>query len=43
MFDPADDGAAWRRDLRLKVALALAAKLAGLFVLWWLFFRGPSS
>ena len=43
MLDPADEGTAWRRDLRLKVALALAAKLAGLFVLWYLFFRGSSA
>ena len=30
----------WRRDLRAKMAWALAAKLVGLFLLWFLFFRG---
>jgi len=40
MQGPTDDGANWRRDLRLKVALALVAKLAALWLLWYLFFRG---
>jgi hypothetical protein len=30
----------WRRDLRIKIAWALAAKLLGLILLWLLFFRG---
>jgi hypothetical protein len=34
---------AWRRDLKLKIGWALAAKLLGLVLLWFLFFRGRSS
>jgi hypothetical protein len=30
----------WRQDLRARIAWALAAKLAGLILLWFLFFRG---
>jgi hypothetical protein len=30
----------WRRDLRNKLAWAFAAKVAVLFLLWFLFFRG---
>ncbi len=30
----------WQRDLRIKIAWALAAKLLGLILLWFLFFRG---
>jgi hypothetical protein len=30
----------WQRDLKVKIAWALAAKLAGLTLLWLLFFRG---
>ncbi len=33
-------GDVWRRDLKIKVAWAVAAKLAGLTLLWFLFFRG---
>jgi hypothetical protein len=33
----------WRRDLRIKLAWALAAKLLGLILLWFLFFRGHGS
>jgi hypothetical protein len=29
----------WKRDLRGKIAWALIAKLAALFLLWFLFFR----
>jgi hypothetical protein len=29
----------WRRDLRSKLAFAFAAKVAALFLLWFLFFR----
>jgi hypothetical protein len=32
-----------RRDLKLKIAWALAAKLLGLVLLWFLFFRGHGS
>jgi hypothetical protein len=32
----------WQRDLKVKIAWALAAKLLGLVVLWALFFRGGS-
>jgi hypothetical protein len=32
----------WQRDLRIKIAWALAAKLLGLILLWFLFFRGGS-
>jgi hypothetical protein len=32
----------WRRDLKVKIAWALAAKILGLILLWWLFFRGGS-
>jgi len=31
---------AWQRQLKVKIALALAAKLLGLVLLWFLFFRG---
>jgi len=34
---------AWQRDLKLKIAWALAAKLLGLVLLWFLFFRGHGS
>jgi hypothetical protein len=30
----------WRRDLRGKIAWVLAAKMAALLLLWFLFFRG---
>jgi hypothetical protein len=33
----------WRRDLRSKIAWALAVKLALLTLLWFLFFRGSPS
>jgi hypothetical protein len=33
----------WQRDLGLKIAWALAAKLIGLTLLWYLFFRGGGS
>ncbi len=33
----------WRRDLKAKIAWALVAKLLGLMLLWWLFFRGHGS
>jgi hypothetical protein len=33
----------WQRDLRIKIAWALAAKLIGLMLLWYLFFRGGGS
>jgi hypothetical protein len=33
----------WQRDLRKKIAWAMAAKLLGLFLLWFLFFRGHGS
>jgi hypothetical protein len=36
----ADD---WRRDLRAKIVWALAAKLLGLFLLWFFFFKGRGS
>ena len=31
---------AWRRELKVKIVWALAAKLAALTLLWLLFFRG---
>jgi len=34
---------AWRRQLKVKIAWALAAKLLGLMLLWFLFFRGHGS
>jgi hypothetical protein len=34
---------AWRRELRVKIVWALAAKLVGLTLLWMLFFRGHGS
>jgi hypothetical protein len=34
---------AWRRELKVKIAWAIAAKLAGLTLLWMLFFRGHGS
>jgi hypothetical protein len=34
---------AWQRDLRVKIAWALAAKLAALVMLWFFFFRGNHS
>jgi hypothetical protein len=34
---------AWQRDLKLKIAWALAAKLLGLALLWFLFFRGHGA
>ena len=33
----------WRRDLKVKIAWTLAAKLLGLILLWFLFFRGHHS
>jgi hypothetical protein len=33
----------WRRDLRVKITWALVAKLLGLLLLWFLFFRGSGS
>ena len=30
----------WRRDLKVKLMWAFAAKLLGLTLLWFLFFRG---
>jgi hypothetical protein len=33
----------WRRDLTVKISWALAAKLLGLALLWFLFFRGHGS
>lgn len=33
----------WRRDLRAKIAFTLAAKFAGLILLWFFFFRGSHS
>jgi hypothetical protein len=33
----------WRRDLKVKIAWTLAAKLLGLILLWFLFFRGNHS
>jgi hypothetical protein len=33
-------GETWRRDLKVKIAWAFVAKLLGLVVLWFLFFRG---
>jgi hypothetical protein len=33
----------WQRDLRGKIAWVLAAKLLGLVLLWFLFFRGHGS
>jgi hypothetical protein len=35
-------GEAYRRDLKIKIAWALAAKLVALMLLWFLFFRGNS-
>jgi hypothetical protein len=32
----------WPRDLRVKIAWALAAKAVGLALLWLLFFRGAA-
>jgi hypothetical protein len=37
---PDDD---WRRNLKVKIAWTLAAKLLGLILLWLLFFRGNHS
>jgi hypothetical protein len=34
---------AWQRQLKVKIAWALAAKLLGLVLLWFLFFRGHGS
>jgi hypothetical protein len=34
---------AWRQDLKLKIVWALAAKLLGLVLLWFLFFRRHGS
>jgi hypothetical protein len=33
----------WRRDLKVKITLALVMKLLGLILLWWLFFRGHAQ
>ncbi len=33
----------WRRELRSKIFWLLMAKGAALFLLWFLFFRGPAS
>jgi hypothetical protein len=35
-----DPSLAWRHNLKVKMAWAFAAKLLGLTVLWFLFFRG---
>jgi hypothetical protein len=46
VFPMPDDGHSrddWRRDLKTKLAWAMAAKLAGLVLLWLLFFRGGHS
>jgi hypothetical protein len=32
----------WQRDLKVKIAWALAAKALGLTLLWFLFFRGAA-
>jgi hypothetical protein len=32
-----------QRDLKVKIAWALLAKLLGLLLLWWLFFRRHSA
>lgn len=34
---------AFRRELRTTIAWTLAAKVAGLFILWALFFRGHAG
>ncbi len=34
---------AWQRELKVKIAWALVAKLVGLTLLWLLFFRGHGS
>jgi hypothetical protein len=36
-------GGDWRRDLKVKIAWTLAAKLLGLILLWFLFFQGNHS
>ncbi len=36
---PAD----WRRDLKVEITVALAAKFAALILLWFFFFRGSPS
>jgi hypothetical protein len=36
-------GSAWRRDLRVKIAWTLLAKVLGLTLLWLLFFRGHAQ
>jgi hypothetical protein len=33
----------WQRELKVKIAWALAAKLLGLILLWFLFFRGHGA
>jgi len=43
MPDPQDLRDDWRRDLNAKITWALAAKLLGLMLLWFLFFRGGRS
>jgi len=42
-IDTRDQPDVWRRDLRVKITWALAAKLLGLLLLWFLFFRGSGS
>ncbi len=34
---------AFRRDLRVKIAWTMAAKVLGLILLWLLFFRGHAA
>jgi hypothetical protein len=40
MVENSTSSSDWRRELRGKIAWALAAKLAALIFLWFLFFRG---
>jgi hypothetical protein len=42
-IDTRDQPDVWRRDLRIKITWALAAKLLALLLLWFLFFRGSGS
>jgi hypothetical protein len=43
MVETSHLGGDWRRDLKVKIAWTLAAKLLGLLLLWFLFFRGNRS
>jgi hypothetical protein len=43
MVETSHLGGDWRRDLKVKIAWTLAAKLLGLILLWFLFFRGNHS